>query len=25
VMNDYHIRETNPGFARNKLGGFYTR
>ena len=25
VINDYHIRETNPGFARNKLGGFYTR
>ena len=25
VMNDYHIRETNPGFARNKMGGFYTR
>lgn len=25
VINDYHIRETNPGFARNKFGGFYTR
>lgn len=25
VMNDFHVRETNPGFARNKMGGFYTR
>ncbi|CAG9334757.1 unnamed protein product [Blepharisma stoltei] len=25
VMNDFHIRETNPGFARNALGGYYTR
>ncbi|CAG9331929.1 unnamed protein product [Blepharisma stoltei] len=24
VMNDYHIRETNPGFARNDLGNFFT-
>lgn len=25
VYNDYHIRETNQGFARNGLGGFYTK
>ena len=25
VMNDFHKRETNPGFARNGSGGFYTR
>ena len=25
VMNDFHNRETNPGFARNGSGGFYTR
>lgn len=25
VMNDFHLRETNPGFARNKAGGYYTR
>ena len=25
VYNDYHIRETNQGFARNSYGGFYTR
>ena len=25
VMNDYHNKETNPGFARNDMGGFYTR
>ena len=25
ILNDFHIRETNPGFARNALGGFYTR
>jgi len=25
VMNDYHNRETNAGFARNEAGGFYTR
>lgn len=25
VYNDYHLRETNPGFARNKLGTFFTR
>ena len=25
VMNDFHIKETNPGFARNALGGFYTK
>lgn len=24
IMNDYHIRETNPGFARNELGNFFT-
>lgn len=24
VINDYHIRETNPGFARNDLGNFFT-
>lgn len=25
VYNDYHLRETNPGFARNNLGTFFTR
>lgn len=25
VYNDYHLRETNPGFVRNKLGTFFTR
>ena len=25
VFNDYHIRETNSGFARNSYGGFYTK
>jgi hypothetical protein len=25
VYNDYHIRETNSGFARNSYGGFYTK
>lgn len=25
VYNDYHLRETNPGFARNTLGTFFTR
>ncbi len=25
VMNDFHARATNPGFARNSLGNFYTR
>ena len=25
VMNDFHKRETNAGFARNGSGGFYTR
>ena len=25
VMNDFHIKETNPGFARNNLGGFFTK
>lgn len=24
ILNDYHIRETNPGFARNDFGGFFT-
>lgn len=24
VYNDFHIRETNPGFARNEYGGFFT-
>ena len=24
VANDYHNRETNPGFARNDLGGMFT-
>ena len=24
VMNDFHKRETNAGFARNQLGGFFT-
>jgi hypothetical protein len=25
VYNDYHIRETNIGFARNTYGGFFTK
>ena len=25
VYNDYHIRETNSGYARNGFGGFYTK
>jgi hypothetical protein len=25
VYNDFHIRETNAGFARNSYGGFYTK
>lgn len=25
VYNDYHLKETNPGFARNTLGTFFTR
>ena len=25
VMNDFHKRETNPGFARNSSGGYYTK
>ena len=25
VINDFHNKQTNPGFARNNLGGFYTR
>lgn len=24
IFNDFHIRETNPGFARNDFGGFFT-
>jgi hypothetical protein len=24
VPNDAHVRETNPGFARNAFGGFFT-
>lgn len=24
VYNDYHTKETNPGYSRNKLGGIYT-
>lgn len=24
ILNDNHIRETNPGFARNDYGGFFT-
>lgn len=24
VMNDFHKRETNSGFARNQLGGIFT-
>jgi hypothetical protein len=24
VINDYHIRETNPGYARNDLGNIFT-
>lgn len=25
VYNDYHIRETNSGYARNTYGGYYTK
>jgi hypothetical protein len=25
VMNDFHKRESNPGYARNSSGGFFTR
>lgn len=25
VYNDYHSRETNPGYSRNKLGYFFTK
>lgn len=25
ITNDYHLRETNPGYARNTLGTFFTR
>jgi hypothetical protein len=25
VFNDYHSKETNPGYSRNNLGGFYTK
>lgn len=25
IINDYHLRETNPGYARNTLGTFFTR
>ena len=25
VMNDFHKRETNPGYARNGSGGIYTK
>ena len=25
VLSDYHMRETNPGYARNELGGFFMR
>jgi hypothetical protein len=25
VYNDYHSRETNPGYSRNKFGGFFTK
>ena len=25
VTNDYHLRETNPGYVRNTLGTFFTR
>ena len=25
IFNDCHTKETNPGFSRNKLGGFYTK
>ena len=25
IYNDYHIRETNSGYARNGYGGFYTK
>jgi len=24
IMNDFHKRETNAGFARNQLGGIFT-
>jgi len=25
VYNDFHTKSTNPGFSRNKIGGFYTK
>jgi hypothetical protein len=25
VYNDFHSRNTNPGYSRNCLGGFYTK
>ena len=25
VYNDFHTKQTNPGFSRNKIGGFYTK
>lgn len=25
VMNDFHLRATNPGFSRNNLGSFFTK
>jgi len=25
VYNDFHLRATNPGFSRNKLGSFFTK
>lgn len=25
VLNDFHLRATNPGYSRNNLGSFYTK
>ena len=25
IYNDYHTRETNPGYSRNYMGKFYTK
>lgn len=25
IYNDYHERQTNPGFSRNEKGKFYTK
>lgn len=25
LSSDLHTRQTNPGYSRNKFGGFYTK